>query len=406
MSPRTASRRWVGRALLFQFMTMMPVHAIRPMVSYRAIELGAGSEHLGIVAASYAALALVLAVPLGGGVDRLGEPRFLMGGGALVAGAGAFLATADSLLGLIAAQALLGLGQVVSQIGLQALLANGGRPEDRDRRFGAQAVMGSLGQMVGPTAAALLYDASGSGFGLVFLTAAATAGVGVAVAVPFLRRPPPRVERTAAGVAAGSLYRNAGMVLRQPMVPHAMLASVSVLTTVDLLIAYLPLYGEHRGIAIGTVGLLLSARAGAAMASRLIMGPLVDRIGRNALLVGSMVLPTVCLLVVPFGVGVPVLFAAMVLAGAGLGLGQPLSLAWVTSQVPIEIRGLAIGVRLTGNRLGQLVVPAAVGVIAGAAGPSAVFVAAAAMLGGGAAIVSRASDGTPWLARSRERIDG
>jgi MFS family permease len=66
--------------------------------------------------------------------------------------------------------------------------------------------------------------------------------------------------------------------------------------------------------------------------------------------------------------------------GFGLGLGQPLTMSWVATRAPFDIRATAIGVRLSANRLGQFAVPATIGFVAGVAGLTAIFWSLAAML--------------------------
>ena len=187
------------------------------------------------------------------------------------------------------------------------------------------------------------------------------------------------------------MLRSVVQVLRQPNAPHAMFASVAVLTTSDLLVAYLPAYGEATGLSPTTVGLLLSVRAGASMLSRILMGSLTRWVGRGRLLILSTALPAVALGVLPLVDAPAVLLTLMVLAGLGLGLGQPLSLVWVAQTAPEHMRGTAVGVRLSGNRLGQVAIPAAVGGIVGAAGLGAVFVSVATMLVGSSVLTASGS---------------
>ena len=65
------------------------------------------------------------------------------------------------------------------------------------------------------------------------------------------------------------------------------------------------------------------------------------------------------------------LLAAVI--GAGLGFGQPLSMTIVVRLVPGYARATALAIRLTGNRIGQVVAPAAAGIVAGSAGARSVF---------------------------------
>jgi MFS family permease len=67
-----------------------------------------------------------------------------------------------------------------------------------------------------------------------------------------------------------------------------------------------------------------------------------------------------------------IIAAILAVAGFAMGIGQPMTMAWVSRISPAHMRGLAISIRLTANRFGQVVAPAAAGLIAGA-GVSGVF---------------------------------
>ncbi|MBQ6639603.1 MAG: MFS transporter, partial [Saccharopolyspora sp.] len=71
---------------------------------------------------------------------------------------------------------------------------------------------------------------------------------------------------------------------------------------------------------------------------------------------------------------------AVVLAGLGMGVGQPLTMSWLAESTPPGLRGRAMSLRLTGNRAGQVVVPGAVGLVAAGVGAAGVLGATAAAL--------------------------
>lgn len=377
------------RTLFVALLSMTANQAARPMVTYRALELDATAAQLGLVAGSFALLSSLLAAPLGRWIDRLGEPLFLaLGTGGLMV-SGVMLALVDTLPALIAAQALLGLGQVASLIGLQTLTANAGDPGGRDARFGALTVVASLAQTIGPTLSGTAYGA-GVELSRVFLATAAPLVLGIMMSISLMVRPPALRERGEDGREQEPFLRSVGSVMRQPGIPHAMLASLTVLASIDLLIAYLPAWGEANGIAPATVGSLLAVRAATGLASRVLMLRMLRVMSRRTLLAGSMVLPAITLAALPLTTEVPVLIVLLAIAGFGLGLGQPLSLATIADAVSPAMRGTAMGVRITGNRLAQLVLPMVAGLIAGAAGLGAIFVLSGGLLGASAAAVRRA----------------
>jgi sugar phosphate permease len=55
----------------------------------------------------------------------------------------------------------------------------------------------------------------------------------------------------------------------------------------------------------------------------------------------------------------------MLVSGFAMGIGQPATMAWVSRIAAADSRGLAIAIRLTANRFGQVALPALAGVIAG-----------------------------------------
>lgn len=379
--------RWFVRLLLATFLFQTASYAIRPMVSYRALELGAGGLEIGIIVSAHSALPLLAAVPIGRWVDRWGETPFISGGAGLIAMSSLLMLWVNDLWVLGLAQAPLGLGHIMILLACQTLIANSTVSRRRDASYGMFTVVVSIGQLVGPAAAGLLAGAALAGSasessqtgmaGVVFWSAGAVAALACLLGLTLPRRPRDRagIEPDRPRMSSAALR-----VLRLPGMPRAMLASLTVLTTVDLLIAYLPVYAEARGWSVQVVGFLLATRAGATMASRLLMVPLLNLLDRRRLLVLSMAVPAVCLCLFPLVSPIAAVFAAMVVIGFGLGLGQPITMSWVAGTAPPDIRGTAIGVRLMGNRFGQMVLPLAVGGIVGATGVVAIFITVGSLL--------------------------
>ena len=76
------------------------------------------------------------------------------------------------------------------------------------------------------------------------------------------------------------------------------------------------------------------------------------------------------------------LAVVMVVMGLGLGVGQPVTMAWLAESSPPGMRGRAMSLRLVGNRAGQLLIPSAVGLVAAGLGAAGVLWFSAAALGG------------------------
>jgi MFS family permease len=177
-------------------------------------------------------------------------------------------------------------------------------------------------------------------------------------------------------------------ILRMRGMGPAMLASLTVLATMDVMTVYLPALGEERGIPVATIGALLAVRAGASMASRLFLGRLIHVVGRDRLMIGSLAIAALAVVALPF-VPLPVAFAAMAVAGMTLGIGQPMTMSWVAARASEAARGTAMSLRLLGNRVGQVVIPLFAGSLAAVTGTSGVLAAAGLTVAVSAVVVAR-----------------
>jgi MFS family permease len=386
-----------ARVLFITLVLQVAVYALRPMVSYEAISFGASNFELGIIASAFALLSLPLAVSIGRWIDRWGAAWFVIAGAAMISAVSLLLLFIDDIWVLVASQAILGLGHILSVIGSQTLVANQASRANRDGRFGVFTVIVSLGQLIGPgsagflagsTATEIQSEAGEVGTDAVFILAALVALTGVIVAFTIPRgklaspvKPQGKGGPSGTAQRSTTYWESVTQVLRIPSMPQAMLASLTVLTTIDLLAVYLPAFGEARGIPVETIGLLLAVRAGASMASRLLLLPMLRILSLARVLAISTAMPAVALGLFPFLEPLPLLYLAIGVAGFGLGLGQPITLTWVAGRVPRKSRGTALGVRHTGNRLGQVVLPVTVGLVAGASGVALVFSSLAVLLG-------------------------
>jgi predicted MFS family arabinose efflux permease len=217
---------------------------------------------------------------------------------------------------------------------------------------------------------------------LVISVITATAG---AVA---LLLPRPRRRGAVGGQLQAGMLAMTRQVLRRPGMVPAMTVSIVVASAVDVVIAYLPVYGEEVGLSVELVGLLLSIRGIAGLIARFFMPRLIQLLTGERTLALSMALAGIGLTVLPFVTGDLVLIGLMVLIGIGLGLGAPMTIAWVATRSPRSERATALGVRITGNRGALLVVPSLMGAIAGAGGVMAIFLVLAVSLLGGAAVAA------------------
>lgn len=370
------NRGWLLRLVIAFSFAQGAVSMARPAVSYRALALGADERAIGVIAGVYALLPLFAAVPLGRRTDHGRCAPLLPVGVVLISGGCALSGIANSLWTMAIWSGVMGLGHLCFVIGAQSLVARQSAPHEQDRNFGHFTIGASLGQLVGPVAAGALIggrDMAGTS-----ALALLVAGAGAAVAFTSLWRIEDRTTSTSRTAQGDRVPVQ--RILRARGVPAGIFISLAVLSATDILTAYLPVVGEHRGIAPSVIGLLLSLRAAATIACRLVLTPLLRLLGRTVLLTVTCLLAAV--LCAGIALPVPVWALALILAALGfcLGVGQPLSMTTVVQAAPDGARSTALALRLTGNRLGQVAAPAAAGLIAGVAGVAAPFVMLGALL--------------------------
>jgi MFS family permease len=387
------SGRWVAlgaHAVLLQ----CTVFVVRPTISYQAIALGIPSALLGFLAASFTIIPLGIAIPAGRLADRRGDgPVLVVGAALLVLATASFLVLGASLPMLVGGSVLLGCGHLLTMLGQQSVVAADRPGRNLVQAFGRFTLAQSLGQAVGPVLMAVIGGrAAQPDTSRLFLAGTCTA-VLLAVVTGFLgaRGRPSEEERQPGGAVRA--------VLAVPDLRVAILASLTVIASVDLLVVYLPVLGAERKLATSVVGGLLTVRALASVASRLFLGRWVNRFGREPVLLVSLAGSALSIAVLPLGPNVVVLGLIIVLVGLTLGIGQPMTMAWVAELAPKAVRATALSLRLSGNRLGQTVLPAVAGLCAAGWGAAGVFWAMACALGLTGALTRSA---LAWQARAAD----
>jgi MFS family permease len=150
-------------------------------------------------------------------------------------------------------------------------------------------------------------------------------------------------------------------------------ASVITVTTFDVLIIYMPLLGTERHIEASHVGWLLTVRAAGAMASRLAYVSLFKIFGRVPLTLASLILAAAGLMILALPLPLWALYIGAIASGYGLGISSTLAFSGMVQLAPANVRATALSMRLTGNRIGQVVFPSAASFFAAVAGAGGVF---------------------------------
>ncbi len=379
---------WIFLALVNSVLIQASTYLSRPMISYRLLELHSNNLFIGFYGALYVLFPLLLAIPLGHWVNHHGEGRFVFFGTvmAIVSTLGLMVSHSVAPLGLFVIA--LGSSQFLCMVGSQSMVSNRSPNSNFEKYFGYYTFSASLGQVIGPA----IGSASSGSAGLLpkstshgFLAAAILAGIALIPVLSWVAMKP-TVAMTAKESRSGMSFTS---VMSNPGMKTAMYTSLVISSSMDVFTVFLPVFGKDKGFTSTAVAGALVARATASMISRFFLGFFTKRVGYQRLLLGSIALSCVACAIATFSSTVLFLTVVMFVAGFTLGVGQPMTMAWVSRKSPENERSFAISIRLAGNRLGQFMMPVIAGVVAGPLGAGAVFLVIAGLVGTTAPLVKK-----------------
>lgn len=371
---------WAKRLLISSTFTQATMYVIRPFITYRAIEINAGAVAIGLIGALYALFPVLLALKFGSWVGRFGEGRFLViGTCALIISSTALIFSKD-LFSLAVATAFAGLAHLGLMVGGQTMVALRATKMDYNRLFGYYTFSASLGQMIGPLFAGFVAGSLANG-----MPAHSSNAFIFAILLSSLALVPTfNWRKSSSSISPSNDQSNtwsaAKSMLARKEISLAIFISLAISTTGDLLVIFLPLLGTEKGIDPAIIGVILSLRALGSMISRFSLGAVSKRIDDRKLLLSTTTIAAISLALMVFSRNPYLLGALVFISGLMLGFGQPLTMAIVSHRTNQGERALAISARLTGNRLGQFLLPIISGLLTSALGAGAAFWCMASLL--------------------------
>ena len=371
---------WAKPLLLSSTLTQATIYVLRPMITYRAIELDANSAQIGLIAALYALFPVLLALQFGSWVGKIGEAKFVIYGTFAMMVTSTALMFADTLLTLSIATAVAGLAHLACMVGGQSMVALRAPRANYDRYFGFYTFSASLGHLLGPILATIVAGSNGTlpnSTSNAFLLGAVLTIIAIAPVISWRSERPTVIAK----MQTEGTYQAAFKLVRRPGIFAAIYISLAISSVADVLVVFLPLFGAENNFSPYAVGAILAIRAGTTMLSRLFLGRLSQRFSTFQLLWWSTIVSVISCVAMAFAHTPIALGAIVFVAGFSLGVGQPLTMSLVAQKTESSERALAVSARLMGNRFGQFLVPAGAGAIAAAAGAGAVFIGLAVLLG-------------------------
>ena len=382
-------KRWFAMLVAVTVVGQSVFNGGRVLLSYRVLNFGGDAATVGVFTAAFSLVPLLIALRAGRLVDDGHAPAVMRAGLVATVVATAVMAWSGGLAVLLAGYVALGFAHMTTLIAAQGMVSRlRGTTTGLDSLFAYFTLGISVGQLLGIAFSGWI-AAGGQSNGGVDTTPAllALTGLGAVALVAgwpvasAFRRLVPGVEQPAEGAPA---HVPVSRMLRLPGMPAAMTASIAVIVAIDLLTAYMPVLGQEMGLSVGEVTMILAARSGMAVVSRALMPWALARVDRDRVLVAMIAAGAVPLVVTPWLGQTWLLALATGVCGFAWGFVMPMTMTWVSSLVPATDKAMALSVRLMGNRLAQVVLPAGAGALAASAGVAVVFVLSGLVLGASA----------------------
>lgn len=381
----SSNSRWLLLVLLNSAFIQAGVYVVRPMITYRAVDLGADAVLVGLVGSAFAVAPLLFAIQMGKWVDKGRDGTALVVGSVLALVVTVGLIYFETLAFLFLAMPLLGIGHLFAMTGGQTMIAHRSPDPKYERNFGLLTFYASVGHAIGPFVGGVLADRGGID---VEVNSALWFAVGLfvlaALSVATLYK---KIERpkTSPEVSVGAVRRVFAVKGYKP----AIFVASSSTAVVDVMLIFLPLLGRELGLGSSQIGILLAIRGLASMGVRIVLGRINDRLGMKFILNAGALVTLLGSVSIAFITDFFWLAVAIAITGFAMGIGQPATMAWVSRISDPDHRGLAISIRLSANRLGQVAVPVAAGAIA-TSGVGTVFFLLAALQAASIVVTNRA----------------
>jgi len=354
----------------------------RLAISLNALAMGSSPLVVGSMMSLIAALPMVMAVPAGRWMDRVGVRGPLVGATGCVALAVLLPGVLPGITSLYICAVTVGVAFMFFHMGVQHAVGLGSNEHNRKDNFAWLALGFSISNFFGPTTAGVAIDRLGYNHTFILLATLAF----IALCLLFARRSAfahtPSAPRATERHSAFDLLRD--VELRRVFIATGLLASAW-----DLFVFVMPIYGTSIGLSASTIGFILGAFAVATFLVRLVL-PWIQRALREwTLITLTMAIACIAYALMPMMETVPLLSATAFLLGLGLGATQPSIMTLLYAKAPAGRAAEAIGIRSVVLNASHTVLPLLFGAVGAALGMTPVFLAMSGSLAAGGVFTNR-----------------
>jgi MFS family permease len=362
--------------ILVSLMAHLALAGSRITTSLYALSLNSSEFTVGILIALFSLFPMILGVPTGRLVDRVGFMKPMLGGCLSMTVGCALPGFVSGLPILYLATLFIGTGFMAVQVVSQHTVGAMSSTENRSTNFSWLALGYSISGFCGPVMAGFIIDHARYSIGYLVFCGFALSALTLTVYGRLKRIELTRhAENTASGSAL-DLLRDVEM--RRIYVIGTLLSSAW-----DLFTFVMPIHGSRLGLSASTIGLILGCFSAATFTVRLAMPWISRRYTEWQVLASALTLAVVCYALFPMMRQPFSLMAVAAILGLAVGSSQPNMLALLHHSAPAGREAEAVGIRITIGNACQVLLPLAFGGAGATLGLSAVFWAMGAMIGTG-----------------------
>ncbi|MBT4005665.1 MAG: MFS transporter [Rhodospirillales bacterium] len=328
-----------------------------------ALKLDASPMWIGIALGSYTFMPLLLSIPGGALIDRIGARRMIWTFGSLVVCVSLLYPVMPWLIALVILQMIVGLSVSMAWISTQALI--GQRMKGETLYAGRLAFATRIGSVLGPPAIGAAWDYLGAwgAFGFVSLwTSGMLLGISLLPKSAKEIATPPERPRLGDFRPKLSSYTDAFKLLSLPPILLVVVVAILRQSGQGIQSSFYVVYLESINFSGTLIGTLLSGFLLAGAFGSLVAAPLAKAFNRYWVMIAAVALSIVCIAITPLMGTYVLLMVAIMCRGLAIGTIQPLMLNIVSKSADANNQGKAVGLRASANRLAMTIMPIIMGV--------------------------------------------
>lgn len=346
----------------------------RVATSLYALSLHASAWTVGTLVAVFALFPMLLAVPMGRLIDRIGIKKPMIGG-CLALCCGCLLPSLFSALPMLyPAAILIGSGFMAIHISSQHAVGALSLTQAHSNNFTWLSLSYSISSFCGPVLAGFVIDHARHGFVYLLFFGFALTALGFVVFGKLER------FKLLHHADVDTQTHSAFKLLLDVDLRRIYLVGILLSAAWDLFTFVIPIRGTHIGLSASTIGLILGCFSAATFVVRLVMPAISRRYSEWKILIGALLLAVLCYILFPFMEHAMTLMLLAALLGLALGSCQPNVLSLLHHASPHGRAAEVVAIRATIGNASQILLPLVFGAAGAALGLFAVFWSMAAMI--------------------------